>query len=113
MKKALVLTMILLMLFALCACGDEPKSSAPIVGSWALAGLDLDGEDYTSLLSMFDIHLIFEPDGTGTLFSGEEELPLTWQTGTFSDGSDTYRYTVENDILSFESEGMTFIFIRG
>lgn len=113
MKKSLALMLILVLLLSLCACGDTQKAPDPLVGSWTLAGLDLGGEDYTSLVSMFDIRLSFEPDGTGSMFSAGEELPLTWRSGSFSDGTDTYSYTIENDILRFETEGMVFLFHRG
>ena len=113
MKKALALTLVLVLLFALCACGDAPKSMDSLVGSWTLTGLNQGEEDYTSLVSRFEIRLLFEPGGTGTMFSGGEELPLTWRSGSFSDGADTYNYTLEDNTLSFETEGMTFVFARG
>lgn len=108
MKKALALALVLVLVVSLCACGAKT-----LAGDWTLTGLSLNGEERSSLLSMLDVRLSFRSDGTGTVFSGEDEIPLTWDKGTFSDGRDTFHYTLNGDELSFEAEGMTFLFTRG
>ena len=112
MKKALALALVLVMLFALCACGSSRKDE-PALGAWKLTGLKMDGEDYSSFVSMFDMALNFKEDGTGTLTSEGEDIPLKWDSNSFTDGADTFQYSFDADgNLTFEAEGTLFIFSR-
>ena len=110
MKKAVALLLVLVMVFALCACGA--KSNDPVVGTWKLSGLMMGEEDYSSFVSMFDMQLTFKADGTGTMVYDGDTVPLTWKSGSFTDGTDTFNYTMVGDTIQFEAEGMTFIFSR-
>lgn len=82
-------------------------------GAWKLSGLEMGGEDYSSLVSMFDLSLEFKADGTGTMFYDGDTIPLTWDGSSFSDGRDTFNYTMVDGTLQFEAEDMVFIFSRG
>ncbi len=110
MKKAVALLLILVMVFALCACGSQKDN--PLVGSWTLSGLKMGEEDYSSFVSMFDMKLEFKANGTGSMVYDGDTIPLTWKDGSFTDGQDTFTYTMVDDTLQFEAEGMTFIFSR-
>ena len=117
MKKLFARTLALILLLALCACGTQEEEAAeplpdPAIGSWTLTGLEMDGADLSSYTVTFDIRLEFRPDGTGTVTSGEESFSVTWQNGSFYDGSETIAYTVAGDTLSFNAEGMTYLFTR-
>ena len=117
MKKLLALSLALVLLLALCACGTQEEKAEedlpdPVIGSWQLTGLELEGVDVSAYSVQFDIRLVFRPDGTGTVSSGEDSFSVTWQNGSFYDGSETIAYTVEGDTLSFVSEGLTFLFPR-
>ena len=117
MKKIFALILALILLLALCACGTQEEEAKedlpdPVIGSWTLTGLELDGADVSAYSVSFDIRLEFRPDGTGTVSSGEESFSVTWQNGSFYDGSETIAYTVEGNKLSFEAEGLTYLFTR-
>lgn len=120
MKKRFALILALVLVFVLCACGagEEPEEAPeeappdPAIGSWELTGLELDGMDVSAYSVQFDIRMEFRPDGTGTVTSGEDSFSVTWQNGSFYDGSESITYTVEGDTLSFLSDGMTFLFTR-
>ena len=120
MKRMLALILALILLFVLCACGtaelaEEKVEEAlpdPVIGSWTLTGLDLDGADVSAYASRFEIRLEFRPDGSGTVSSGEDSFSVTWQNGAFYDGRERISYTVKGDTLSFLSDGMTFLFTR-
>ena len=117
MKKYCALILALILLLALCACGTQEEEAKadlpdPVIGSWTLTGLELDGVDVSAYSVQFDIRLDFRPDGTGTVSSGEESFSVTWQNGSFYDGSESIAYTVEGDTLSFEAEGLTYLFTR-
>lgn len=110
MKKAVALLLILVMVFALCACGSQKDN--PLVGSRTLSGLKMGEEDYSSFVSMFDMKLEFKANGTGSMVYDGDTIPLTWKDGSFTDSQDTFTYTMVDDTLQFEAEGMTFIFSR-
>ncbi len=124
MKRMLALILALILLFFLCACGtaelaeekaEEKVEEAlpdPVIGSWTLTGLELDGADVSAYASRFEIRLEFRPDGSGTVSSGEDSFSVTWQNGVFYDGRERIPYTVKGDTLSFLSDGMTFLFTR-
>lgn len=117
MKKLLALSLALVLLLTLCACGTQEEKAEedlpdPVIGSWQLTGLELEGVDVSAYSVQFDIRLVFRPDGTGTVSSGEDSFSVTWQNGAFYDGRETISYTVEGDTLSFVSEGLTFFFTR-
>ena len=117
MKKLFALILALILLLVLCACGtqeEEVKEDLPdpVIGSWTLTGLELNGEDVSAYSVQFDIRLDFRPDGTGTVSSGADSFSVTWQNGSFYDGSEAIAYTVAGDTLSFLSDGMTFLFTR-
>ena len=113
MKKQIALSLACILLLALCACGAAEEDPVdPVIGAWTLTGLELDGTDVSAYSVQFDIRLEFRPDGTGTVTSGEESYAVTWHEGSFFDGADTIRYTLEGDRLSFDAEGMTFLFTR-
>ena len=117
MKKNFALILALILFLALCACGTQEEKAEeplpdPVIGSWTLTGLELDGTDVSAYSVQFDILLDFRPDGTGTVSSGEDSFSVTWQNGAFYDGRETISYTVEGDTLSFVSEGLTFLFTR-
>lgn len=111
MKKVLALALVLVMIFALCACGTSRKGD-PAVGDWTLTGLKMGDSDYSEYINMFNISLSFQDNGKGSMTSDGDKYSVTWGDGTFTDGHDTYSYVVEGDTLSFEAEGMTFIFTR-
>ena len=117
MKKLLALSLALVLLLTLCACGtqeEEVKEDLPdpVIGSWTLTGLELNGEDVSAYSVQFDIRLDFRPDGTGTVSSGADSFSVTWQNGSFYDGSEAIAYTVKDNTLSFEAEGLTYLFTR-
>ena len=120
MKRMLALILALILLFVLCACGTQAEEAKeveealpdPVIGSWTLTGLELDGADVSAYASRFEIRLEFRPDGSGTVSSGEDSFSVTWQNGAFYDGRERISYTVEGDTLSFLSAGMTFLFTR-
>lgn len=117
MKKLFALFLALILLLALCACGTQEEKAEedlpdPVVGSWTLTGLELEGADVSAYSVQFDIRLEFRPDGTGTVTAGEDSFSVTWQNGSFYDGSEAIAYTVERDSLSFEAEGLTYLFTR-
>ncbi len=116
MKKMLALILALILLPVLCACGAAEEAEEilpdPVIGSWQLSGLELEGEDASAYASLFEIRLEFWADGTGTVTSGEDSFSVTWKDNAFFDGTDTIRYTVEGDSLRFDAEGLTFVFTR-
>lgn len=117
MKKLFALSLAVVLLLALCACGTQEEEAAeplqdPAIGTWTLTGLELEGADVSAYSVQFDIRLEFRPDGTGTVTSGENSFSVTWQNGSFYDGSETIAYTVEGNTLSFEAEGLTYLFTR-
>ena len=117
MKKLFALILALVLLLALCACGTQKEAAEeplpdPAIGSWTLTGLELDGTDLSSDAVTFDIRLEFRPDGTGTVSSGEDSFSVTWQNGSFHDGSEPIAYPVTGDTLSFQAEGLTYLFTR-
>ncbi len=114
MKKTLALLLILVLLLSLCACGfGSGRKAESLVGAWTLVGLTMDGQDYSSLVSMFNMSLFFEPGGTGLLTSMEEEVPLTWNSRSFTDGDEEFLYSFdEAGSLCFETDGMRFVFQR-
>ena len=120
MKRMLALILALILLFVLCACGTQAEEARemeealpdPVIGSWILTGLELEGADVSAYASRFEIRLEFRPDGSGTVSSGEDSFSVTWQNGAFYDGRERISYTVEGDTLSFLSAGMTFLFTR-
>ena len=124
MKRMLALILALILLFVLCACGtaelaeekaEEKVEEAlpdPVIGSWILTGLELEGADVSAYSVQFDIRMEFRPDGSGTVTSGEDSFSVTWQNGAFYDGRERISYTVKGDTLSFLSDGMTFLFTR-
>ncbi|MBR0200603.1 MAG: hypothetical protein IJQ42_10610 [Oscillospiraceae bacterium] len=124
MKRMLALILALILLFVLSACGtpelaeekaEEKVEEAlpdPVIGSWILTGLELEGADVSAYSVQFDIRMEFRPDGSGTVTSGEDSFSVTWQNGAFYDGRERISYTVKGDTLSFLSAGMTFLFTR-
>ncbi len=117
MKKLFALSLAVVLLLALCACGTQEEEAAeplpdPAIGTWTLTGLELEGADVSAYSVQFDIRLEFRPDGTGTVTSGENSFSVTWQNGSFYDGSEAIAYTVEGNTLSFEAEGLTYLFTR-
>ena len=94
---------------------DVPERWREAAVSWwdRRYGLKMDGEDYSSFVSMFDMALNFKEDGTGTLTSEGEDIPLKWDSNSFTDGADTFQYSFDADgNLTFEAEGTLFIFSR-
>ena len=124
MKRMLALILALILLFVLSACGtpelaeekaEEKVEEAlpdPVIGSWILTGLELEGADVSAYSVQFDIRMEFRPVGSGTVTSGEDSFSVTWQNGAFYDGRERISYTVKGDTLSFLSAGMTFLFTR-
>ena len=112
MKKILALTLILVMIFALCACGG---GKAGPNGTYKLTGIKIDGEDYSSFIPMlgYDSYTItFNSDGTGALVGDGSNIPFKWNETVIDDGQDKIPYTFTDKTVSFETSGVEMTFTR-
>lgn len=88
MKKIFALAMVVIMAFALCACGEKggtPSSPAgpaenPFVGTWESTEVEYMGETLTGEDAAGFVFII-EEDGTGKcIIDGENEGALEWSS---------------------------------
>ena len=113
MKKSIALALALLLMLALCACGGEKAD--PAVGTWEIRSMT-SGEETLSVdeVPALKNYIVIElkADGTGTITSGGETLPLTWDATTITVEGDPASYTVSGDTLTLTSDSYTFTFVR-
>ena len=111
MKKILALTLILVMVFALCACGGGKNAA---VGTWKLTGLFEGEEDYSAYLAMLgmDLTLVLNEDGTGTMEMMGEKIDITWADGKIINEGESLSFSVDGDTLTISEEGERMVFTR-
>ena len=111
MKKILALTLILVMVFALCACGGGKNAA---VGTWKLTGLFEGGEDYSAYLAMLgmDMTLVLNEDGTGSMEMMGEKIDVTWGDGKITNEGESIPFSVDGDKLTMEEDGSQLVFTR-
>ncbi len=115
MKKIAALTLVLVMVLALCACGGGSDGKNPAVGTWTIKTMTNGGETYSvaDVPTMKDfIVLDLREDGTGTITSGGETTPLTWDSSNITVEGDPASYSVSGDTLTLRSDSYTFTFVR-
>lgn len=110
MKKIIAALMILMMVFALCACGDSKKDEEPLtlVGSW---------ESNT----LADYIYTFNEDGTGNYYVVGLDMPFTYEDNgdsvsiLFEGNTDAtdLEYTIEGKTLTIiDSFGEPVLYTR-
>ena len=111
MKKILALTLILVMVFALCACGGGKNAA---VGTWKLTGLFEGEEDYSAYLAMLgmDLTIVLNEDGTGTMEMMGEKIDITWADGKIMNEGESLSFSVDGDTLTISEEGERMVFTR-
>ena len=111
MKKILALTLVLVMVFALCACGGGKNAA---VGTWKLTGLFEGEEDYSAYLAMLgmDLTLVLNEDGTGTMEMMGEKIDITWADGKIMNEGESLSFSVDGDTLTITEEGERMVFTR-
>ena len=109
MKKVLAMTLVLVMVFALCACGGKS-----LAGTWELISMKSDGVDYTEMLQSTGVTITLQlnEDGTGYIdFAGEKE-DITWdKDGITSDGVKV-PFTTDGNTLTLAENGAEMTFSR-
>ncbi len=111
MKKITAMLLVLVMVFALCACGGQKGPN----GTFKLTGLEMNGEDYSEYLSMlgYDQYSItFNSNGTGTLDAGGSSISFTWDSSNLDDGTDKIPYTFSGNSVSIETSGVKMTFTK-
>lgn len=113
MKRFVALTLLLVLVFSLCACGGSGLNKAA-VGTWELTGLVSGGEDYSSMLSMLGmtITLVLNEDGTGTMDAMGESIDIKWDNNSISSGEDSLPYTLDGDTLTLNEGEDVLTFTR-
>ncbi len=112
MKKIVAMLLVLVMVLALCACGG---GKAGPNGSYKLTGIKIDGEDYSSYISMlgYDSYTItFNSDGTGKLVGDGSNISFKWDSSIIDDGVDKIPYTFTDNSVSFETSGVEMTFTK-
>jgi ABC-type glycerol-3-phosphate transport system substrate-binding protein len=113
MKKSIALALALLLMLALCACGGEKAD--PAVGTWEIRSMT-SGEETLSVdeVPALKNYIVIElkADGTGTITSGGETLPLTWDATTITVEGDPANYKVSGDELTITSGQLSFVLAR-
>ncbi len=111
MKKLVAIALILVLVFAMAACGGGKDAA---VGTWKLTGLFEGGEDYSAYLSMLgmDMTMTLEAGGTGTMEMMGQKIDVTWGDGKISYEGDSIPFTVDGDKLTMEEDGSQLVFTR-
>ena len=112
MKKTIALALALLLMLALCACGGGKNAA---VGTWEIRSMT-SGEETLSVdeVPALKNYIVIElkADGTGTITSGGETLPLTWDATTITVEGDPANYKVSGDELTITSGQLSFVLAR-
>lgn len=100
--KVLALTLVVVMALAIIACGGK---SSDLSGKWTLSKLEVGGEDYMSMLSLFgmeadSMYLELNSDGTCTFAALEQTAEGTWE-----ETSGGVKITVDGDDQEFKLSG--------
>ena len=113
MKRIAALLLVLAMVFALCACGGG--RSGPN-GTYKLTGLKMDGQDYSSYLSMlgYDKYTItFNSDGSGSLNGGGSNVTFKWDSQYLTDNTgDKIPYQFSGNKVVLETSGVEMTFTK-
>lgn len=117
MKKLMATVLMLAMFLSLGFVGgwngralaDTP---ADRVGTYELAELYVDGEDYSSAIAASgeSFSLVLYADGTACLNSSDGEFNFKWDEQYFDYGDSKSPYTFENGKLTLEEDGMKMVF---
>ena len=109
MKKIVALVLVLVLVFALCACGGSKGPS----GTYKLTGIKIDGKDYSSYINSMgygDTVITFNSDKTGTMTGSNTNIKFTWNENSITDKSGTYSYTFSGGkvVLILKNVELTF-----
>lgn len=115
MKKIVALTLVLVMVFALCACGGSKGGATP--GTYKLTGMVEDGEDMSDYIPLLEsmgmeINLVLNKDGTGYLEMYGEQMELTWDANSITIEGESEPYTVDGDTLTISEDDTSMTFTR-
>lgn len=112
MKRITALALVLVLIFALAACGGK---GGAVPGTYKLTGMMQDGEDLSEQIAAMEalgmeITLVLKEDGTGYLNMLGEQADLTWDAKSITVEGDAEPYTVDGDSLTLKegNTSMTF-----
>lgn len=121
-KKLFAVLLALAMLLSLCGCGNslrilqQMKQENSDAGYFILTSMSVENGAYVfegeKLAAFGTVYIELKEDKTGVLFWEGDAITLTWEPGTITVdkqyveyfGMETLSYTLEGDVLSFETE---------
>ena len=114
-KRAAVLLLAVLMLFAMTACGGSAKADAPEVGKYTLyevksGDVTLSGETLKTI-GMDTSSLELRADGTASMTLADEKTDnMTWGSGKLTADGESIEYKYDGGLLTITlgEEQMTF-----
>lgn len=100
MKKIIALSLVMVLLFSLCACGETQKIEKALQGSWETSSgvTDLCFDDGTFEITIFGI------TNTATYEVQEDAILITYENGH----TEELTYTWNDGDLMIQFNGMTF-----
>ncbi len=110
MKRAIALTLVLLMVLALCACGSNKAA----IGTWEMTEFTSDGEDYAALIKSmgYTVTMVINEDGTGYMDMMGEKLEFKWSGNKITTEDGTSPFKVEGDTLTIDEGSDIMVFVR-
>lgn len=132
-KRLFAALLALVLLLSLCGCGStarilqQMKQENSDAGYYILTLMSVENGAYVfegeKLDAFGTVYIELKEDKTGVLFWEDDAITLTWEPGTITIdkqyveyfGMETLSYTIEGDVLSFETEidDMRMEFTRG
>ena len=116
MKRIAALTLILVMVLALCACGGSDGKN-PAVGTWTIKSMTNGGETYSvdDVPTLKDfIVMELREDGTGTMTMDGQTADIKWEDGKLinPDTNETLPITLDGDKLTIKQDTVELVFAR-
>lgn len=120
MKRFLIISLVLVMVLSLFACGAGTKEKVTIPGTWNLSKAKADGVTVSAKQLGFEMSFIFNEDGSAAMvYNGDTTDGLTWRQdgdvvklGAF--GIDLYDFQFDGSTLTLheDSENVDLIFSK-
>ncbi len=110
MKKIAIISMVMMMTFAIAACGGSEDLSE-YAGKWESVNVQIDGADYGDILSF---SVMLEGDGSGEMDYDGDVFDVDWEVSSgvvmIDDGVDVAEGVVEGNTMTLDiGEGVIFV----